>query len=94
MEKATIKINEKLKASCEDARATFTKLNLKEFKDIQGRLQWCIGSYEFDKNAVGLNEYGKKALRALKAFKKDNPKKVTKKVIAALEKATLAYARN
>lgn len=94
MEKATLKINEKLKLSCEDVLATFEKLNLEEFKDVQSRLQWCIGSYEFDKNPVGLNEYGTIALEQLKAFKKDHPRKVTKKLIEALEKATLAYQKN
>jgi len=85
------KNNEKLKKSCTDAVLTLKKLNLEQFEDTLGRLKWCIGSYEFDKNPVGLNELGQVALKDLKAFKKKNPRKVTKKVIEGLEKSLLTY---
>ncbi len=93
MDDKTIKINEKLKTSCEDVVAAFDKLGLEQFTDLQGRIQWCIGSYEFDKNPSGLNELGLVALDELKTYKKSNPKKVTKKVIDGLEKSLKAYEK-
>ena len=89
--KTNLKNNEKLKKSCTDAVSVFEKLNLEQFQDTLGRLKWCIGSYEFDKNPVGLNELGQVALKDLKAFKKENTRKVTKKVIEGLEKSLLTY---
>ena len=89
--KTTLKNNEKLKKSCADAVSTLEKLNLEQFQDTLGRLKWCIGSYEFDKNPIGLNELGQVALKDLKTFKKENPRKVTKKVIEGLEKSLLTY---
>lgn len=94
MTKTALKINDKLKKSCEAAVVSFDKLELDEFNDVRNRLQWCIGSYEFDKNPEGLNDFGKLALQALKAFKEENPRKVTKKVIDALESASKAYDQN
>ena len=91
--KTTLKNNEKLKKSCADAVSTLEKLNLEQFQDTLGRLKWCIGSYEFDKNPIGLNELGQVALKDLKAFKKENPRKVTKKVIEGLEKSILTYQK-
>lgn len=88
-----VKINEKLKDSCLDVISTFQKLEKEKFADLQGRLQWCVGSYENDKNASGLNELGQVALDELKSFKKDHPKKVTKKVIEGLEKSLKAYSK-
>ena len=89
--KTNLKNNEKLKKSCGDAVSTLEKLNLEQFQDTLGRLKWCIGSYEFDKNPVGLNELGQVALEDLKEFKKENPRKVTKKVIEGLEKSLLNF---
>ena len=91
--KTTLKNNEKLKKSCADAVSTLEKLNLEQFQDTLGRLKWCIGSYEFDKNPIGLNELGQVALKDLKAFKKENPRKVTKKVVEGLEKSLLTYQK-
>lgn len=91
--KSTVKNNEKLKKSCAEAVTTFEKLGLTQFEDTLGRLKWCIGSYEFDKNPSGLNELGEIALNELKEFKKDHPRKVTKKVIEGLEKSLISYQK-
>ena len=69
--KSTVKNNEKLKKSCAEAVTTFEKLGLTQFEDTLGRLKWCIGSYEFDKNPSGLNELGEIALNELKEFIKN-----------------------
>jgi hypothetical protein len=89
--KTTLKNNEKLKKSCTEAVSTLEKLNIEQFQDTLGKLKWCIGSYEFDKNPVGLNELGQLALKDLKTFKKENPRKVAKKVIEGLEKSLTTY---
>lgn len=78
---------EKFRNACEAASQVFAKLNKDEFADIQSKLEYCIGSYDHDKNPSGLIEYGRVALEELKAFKAQNPRKVNKKIIADLEKS-------
>ena len=65
------KINEKLKESCQEVVATLEKLEIETLSDLQGRIEWCIGSYEFDGNPEGLVELGQVALEELKTLKKD-----------------------
>jgi hypothetical protein len=77
--------SERLRDACLLAVHAFQKLKHKEFADIISKLEFCIGSYNFDKNPAGLIEYGHKALGILMEYKKKNPKKVSKDVIAALE---------
>ena len=87
-------VNENLKKNCVDAVTAFQKLNKKEFNNIQSKLEWCLGSYEYDKNPEGLFEYSIKSLDTLKKVKSKEPRKVTKKVIDGLEKAILSYNEN
>ncbi|QOI98901.1 MAG: hypothetical protein HRU69_10760 [Flammeovirgaceae bacterium] len=54
---------------------------------LQADIQWCLGSYRYDKNPVGLYEMGHKALPVLKAAAEKNKKSVSSKLIADLEKA-------
>ncbi len=61
-------------------------MNIEEYNEIKSKLEYCIGSYDHDKNPVGLLEYGEVALNELKAFKASNPRKVNRKVIENLEK--------
>jgi len=77
---------EKFRDACVEATKVFTKLDMKQFNKLQSNLEYCIGSYDYDKNPIGLVEYGTIALRELVAFKEQNPRKVNKKVIANLEK--------
>ena len=76
--------------ACEAASQVFTKLKNEEYADLQSKLDYCIGSYDYDKNPEGLIEFGMIAKEELKAFKLKNPRKVNKKVIADLEK----YSKN
>ena len=76
---------EKFRSACEAATQVFEKINKDEYKELQSKLEYCIGSYDYDKNPSGLYEYGKIALEELKAFKASNPRKVNKKVIEDLE---------
>lgn len=78
--------NEKLRNACQSALNTIKKLSDPGFSEIESKLEFCIGSYDFDKNPVGLYEYGHKALSALKAYKQNNPRKVSVKIVTELEK--------
>ena len=71
--------------ACVDAKTKLEKLGIEE--NIQAELAWVVGSYNYDKNPVGLYEIGNKALVALKAYKDEKPRLVSKKFIADLEKA-------
>lgn len=71
--------------ACIEAKSKLEKLGIEE--NIQSELTWVIGSYNYDKNPVGLYEVGSKALGALKEFKTEKPRMVSKKFIEDLEKA-------
>ncbi len=84
--------NESLKNSCEKALEALAKLKDPNFTDIQSKLEWCLGSYDHDKNPAGLHEYGTKSLEVLKTLKEQQPRKVAKKVIDDLENAISNYS--
>jgi len=88
------KMNEKLVKSCNDVITTFEKLKLDEYKELNSKLIWCLGSYKNDKDPVGLIETGAMALNALKGYKTKNPRKVNKKIIDNLEKVISGYSKN
>ncbi len=71
---------------CQEAAEAFRKLNNPEFSDIISRLEFCIGSYDFDQNPVGLFEHAKIAQKMLDDVKKSNPRKVSKKLLDDLLK--------
>ncbi|MFK5855028.1 MAG: hypothetical protein QM503_02780 [Bacteroidota bacterium] len=77
---------EKFRNACVEATQVFTKLKLDKYNKLQANLEYCIGSYDYDKNPSGLYEYGKVALAELKAFKQQNPRKLNKKIITNMEK--------
>jgi hypothetical protein len=79
--------SEKLRDACELAAQTFRKLNTAEHQEIISKLEFCIGSYNFDKNPSGLYEYGYQALNMLKDIKIKSPRKVNKTVVTALEQS-------
>ena len=80
-------INEKLRDECQNALEALEKFNLPETAELQAKLAWCIGSYDYDKNPSGLSEFGSMALKQLNKIKEKNPKKVTKKLIDGLDAA-------
>ena len=71
--------------ACIEAKSKLEKLGIEE--NIQAELSWVVGSYNYDKNPVGLYEIGSKALGALKVYKNEKPRLVSKKLIEDLEKA-------
>ena len=54
---------------------------------LQNDIQWCLGSYAYDKNPTGLFEMGGKALKVFKDLKSINPKTVPATLLKNLEKA-------
>ena len=79
--------SEKLRDACDLAAQTFRKINPSDYKEIVSKLEFCIGSYNFDKNPAGLFEFGYQALGILKDIKKKNTRKVNKVVITSLEES-------
>lgn len=54
---------------------------------LQADIAWCLGSYRYDKNPVGLIQNCTIALSVLKTVKAKNAKAVPAKLITDLEKA-------
>ena len=76
---------DKLRDACYKASQKFKKMDASEFDDIVSKLDFCIGSYDYDKNPSGLIEYGHVALDLLKEMKKSNGRKVSKDLIKSLD---------
>jgi hypothetical protein len=76
----------KLRDACFEAYLLFEKIGDPDYSEIQSKLEYVIGSYNFDNNPVGLYEIGELALGILKDIRKKSPKKVNKSVIDELEK--------
>jgi len=79
--------NEKLRDTCNKAYLCLKKINDPADTAIQSKLEFVIGSYDYDKNPIGLYEIGKLALPILKKIKIKSPRKVTKQLITDLEKS-------
>lgn len=79
--------SEKLRDACQLALDTFKKIKNPVFNEIISKLEFVIGSYNYDKNPVGLIEFGKLALEMLQEVKKKNPRKFSKDVITKLEES-------
>ncbi len=77
----------KLEKACKDAVAKLQKMEGNQYKDILEKLEWCIGSYNYDKNPEGLVQYGKEASGILKEARQKAPSKVSQKLIEDLDKA-------
>jgi hypothetical protein len=87
-------INDKLRDECQKALEALEKLNLPETSELQAKLAWCIGSYDYDKNPSGLTEFGEMAIKALNRIKEKQPKKVSKKILDGLDAAIRNYEAN
>ena len=56
-------------------------------QQLQQDIEWCLGSYRYDKNPTGLFEMTERALPVLIAAKARKAKGVTSKLIGDIEKA-------
>jgi len=77
--------NGTLRKACEETAQFFRKLDNSEFSEIKSKLDFVVGSYDFDKNPVGLYEIGQQALNILKDIKAKSPRKVSKQLVSNLE---------
>lgn len=71
--------------ACENALVKLQSLGVEQ--QLQADIAWCIGSYKFDNNPIGLYQVGAKAVEALTAAKAKNAKSVPAKVLSDLKKA-------
>jgi hypothetical protein len=55
-------------------------------QQLQQDIEWCLGSYRYDKNPAGLFEMTERALQVLIAAKERKAKGVTSKLIGDIEK--------
>jgi hypothetical protein len=78
--------DEALRNACYNAFEFYQKNNSADTDNIKAKLEFVVGSYDYDKNPIGLFEIGRIALTHLKELKSKNPKKVSKKLIEDLEK--------
>lgn len=59
-------------------------------EQLQADIEWCLGSYSYDKNPVGLYEMARRALKVFQEEKSKNSRAVPAKLISDLEKAISA----
>jgi hypothetical protein len=76
---------ELLEQASEEALKKLQSLGIEQ--QLQSELEWCLGSYRFDRNPSGLYEVAGRALTVLNAEKAKKTKGVTVKLIGDLEKA-------
>ncbi|AFL85668.1 hypothetical protein Belba_3154 [Belliella baltica DSM 15883] len=70
--------------------STLEKLEkLKLDEKLYAELSWCLKSYEYDNNPIGVIEKSQKALELFKAKREENSRAISKKLIEDLEKITL-----
>jgi hypothetical protein len=74
-----------LEQASEEALKKLQSLGIEQ--QLQSELEWCLGSYRFDKNPSGLYLVAGRALTVLNAEKAKKTKGVTVKLIGDLEKA-------
>jgi len=70
------------------ARTALSKLReLNLDSNLQADLDWCLGSYGFDKNPSGLYEMVGRAIQVFSTEKEKKTKGVTAKLLTDLQKA-------
>jgi hypothetical protein len=70
---------------CTSALHKLRELNLDY--QLQGEIEWCLGSYAEDGNPIGLYQMAERALHDFKNLTASQPKAVSAKMIKDLEKA-------
>ena len=80
-----------LAKQCQTVIAKFDKMDNGKYTEIKEKLEWCLGSYNYDKNPQGLVDYGKQAVDKLKEARSEKPRSVSQKVIDDLEKALAKF---
>ncbi len=74
-----------IEAAARTALAKLRELSLDA--QLQADLDWCLGSYNFDKNPSGLYEMLGRAIKVFTAERERKTKGVTAKLLTDLEKS-------
>lgn len=85
--------SDKLEKACKDALTQFEKIGDEKFYEIRSKLEYVLGSYGFDKNPAGLQEFAKKSSKLLKSYKGKYPRKVSKRLIDSIDKAVDSFMK-
>jgi hypothetical protein len=83
--KTSVSSSELLEQASDAALKKLKELGTHE--QLSSELEWCLGSYRFDRNPSGLYEVAGRALTVLNAEKEKKTKGVTTKLVGDLEKA-------
>ncbi|MBY0435764.1 MAG: hypothetical protein K2U26_16830 [Cyclobacteriaceae bacterium] len=73
---------------CEASLIKLNELNLDH--QLQSEINWCLGSYQNDRNPIGLYQMAERALPIFKSELAKKTKGVTAKLISDIEKALKA----
>lgn len=76
-----------LAKQCQQVADKFEKMEGDQYNEIKEKLEWCLGSYNYDKNPAGLVDYGRQAVDKLKEARQEKPRQISQKLIDDLEKA-------
>ena len=76
-----------LAKQCQQVATKLEKMEGQQYQEIKEKLEWCLGSYNYDKNPSGLADYGRQAVEKLKEARQEKPRQVSQKLIDDLEKA-------
>jgi hypothetical protein len=69
------------------AKEALKKLQqLNKDQQLQSEIEWCLGSYQYDKNPKGLYETSAKALKLFESLRAENPKAVPATLLADIRK--------
>ena len=74
-----------LEKTSEDILKKLKSLDLDH--QLQADLEWCLGSFKYDNNPIGLIESGERAVVVFKEALSNKKKGVTAKMISDIEKA-------
>ena len=86
-------INDQLEKVCRESLNKFSNIDDGRYGDIRAKLEYCLGSYGYDGNPIGLYECAKDSCGLLKEYKEKNPRKVSKKLIESVDKAIMNFEK-
>ncbi|PKQ63206.1 hypothetical protein BZG02_10670 [Labilibaculum filiforme] len=84
--------DEALRDVCQEALECLNKPGNANHDELKSKLEYVIGSYNYDKNPVGLYEIGNQALVVLEEISATKPRKVKKTLLKNLKESLLQEA--
>lgn len=86
--KAKVSAEELIEKACTDALQKLQSLKLDQ--QFQSEIEWCLGSYRYDRNPHGLYQMAERALSVFKTEAAKKTKGITATFIKSIEKALQA----